>query len=432
MKYTNAYIDMYDAAVPHATVNELFAFIGLHVYVSIDYLPQLHMYWSHNYTHTFITRTMSRDRFKQLLRYFVVNDPANDDHILDPAAHTAPFITHLNQSFPLYLHPSRFLTLDEFMVAYKGDADIRQFIPSKPHRFGYKVYGVASDNYVLKLELYQGAANKKSERGATYDLVMRMLSDYHHRHHVVFMDNWFTSPTVLRALAECGVAACGSVRLNRVGMPSKSLISKPTMKNMHRHECLQFTHDDMTLAVWKDRSVVKILYNYVQPNAAPAHLSRYDQNHNEIAVSVPQAIHDYFYHARSVDVVGQLRYSYPIWRKAKRRYPALVWWLIDICIVNAFVLWSNHHPAQTHLKFREILMYEMTQQHHEGQAATSATASAARGAALTKEHYADHAETEGDCKQCTDRSQKRVRSRYICAACNVHLCIGKCFSLFHA
>jgi hypothetical protein len=100
-------------------------------------------------------------------------------------------------------------------------------------------------------------------------------------------------------------------------MPSQSLISKQTMKNMHRHECIQFTHDDMALAVWKDRSLVKILYNYMQPSAAHAHLSRYDQNHNEVSVSVPQAIHDYFYHARSVDVVGQLRYSYPIGRKAK-------------------------------------------------------------------------------------------------------------------
>jgi hypothetical protein len=121
---------------------------------------------------------MTRDRYKQLLRFFVVNDPANDDNILDPAAHTSSFISHLNRTFSLYLTPSRFLTLDEFMVAYKGSADIVQFIPSKPHRFGYKVYGVASDNYVLKLELYRGAAAEKSEKGATYDLVMRMLADF--------------------------------------------------------------------------------------------------------------------------------------------------------------------------------------------------------------------------------------------------------------
>jgi len=59
------------------TTDELYAFIGIHIYMSIDYLPRLHMYWSHNYTHTFITSIMPRDRFKAVISIYVLANVLN-------------------------------------------------------------------------------------------------------------------------------------------------------------------------------------------------------------------------------------------------------------------------------------------------------------------------------------------------------------------
>ena len=60
---------------------------------------------------------------------------------------------------------------------------------------------------------------------------------------------------------------------------------------------------------------------------------------------------------------------------------------------------------------------------------------ASRGAnasiALAKEHYSVLSQEERDCKQCCMRPHERTRTNYICAKCKVHLCIGKCFALYH-
>ena len=53
--------------------SELYVFFGLIIYMGIDRLPELPMYWSPQYTHSFVSDAMSRDRFQQLLRYFYVS-----------------------------------------------------------------------------------------------------------------------------------------------------------------------------------------------------------------------------------------------------------------------------------------------------------------------------------------------------------------------
>src|ERR1700744_5255787 len=115
----------------------------------------------------------------------------------DPLSRVRPFIQSLQYSFPHHYSPSQLLTLDETMVAFKGRSDIKQYIPSKPHKWGYKIYCLASDKYLLHFEVYEGKEAHPSAMGATYDTVMRMTTEDQQQNHILFTDNWFTSPTVL-------------------------------------------------------------------------------------------------------------------------------------------------------------------------------------------------------------------------------------------
>jgi hypothetical protein len=161
-------------------------------------------------------------------------------------------------------------------------------------------------------------------------------------------------------------------------------------------------------------------------------LQRWNDEGRNVSFGCPRAIHDYFYHARSVDVLSQLHYSYLPGRKAQRSWPRLAWWLIDMCIINAFQLWSKEqqHPGQ--LRFREELMHELLTQLPAEQKPHRDSARPNPATALAKDHYPEHTESRGDCVVCCDRSVGRTRSRFICAECDVHLCIGKCFSAYHS
>jgi len=51
--------------------------------------------------------------------------------------------------------------------------------------------------------------------------------------------------------------------------------------------------------------------------------------------------------------------------------------------------------------------------------------------ALAQDHYLEHAAVRGDCVVCSSTSPKRVRPQFVCAKCQVHLCVGLCFALYH-
>jgi hypothetical protein len=143
-----------NAAAPHdwrpTSASELYAFLGVHIYMGIDRLPRTEMYWSDTYRHPHISTLFSQDRFRQLLRFFSVVAP-------DPAAaerDALPFVRsladRLNRSFAEHFSPDQFITLDEALVAYKGRSPIKQYIPSKPHKWGYKIYCLARRSIHLR------------------------------------------------------------------------------------------------------------------------------------------------------------------------------------------------------------------------------------------------------------------------------------------
>jgi hypothetical protein len=429
--FTNKYMNKKQNNVPHTNENELLAFIGLHIFMGIVVLPRTRMYWSTDFGQPFVQNTMSRDRFNQLLQNVVVNNPTNDDAISDPATHTAYFIKHLNKIFPKYYKPSQYLTLDELMVAFKGASDIKQYVPSKPHPHGYKIFGLASDNYLRKIELYLGRSQKKSVKGPIHELVLRMTEGYEDENYILFTDSLFTSPAVMVDLAERKIAMCGSVSLKRVGMPNEDLISQETLRNMHVHQSLHYHSSNMHLVLWKDRSIVKLLYNHIITPTNTQNIKRWGDEHEKKIVTCPQALYDYFHYAKSIDIVGQLHYNYPIGRKAMRQYPSLIWWLIDICIVNAYTLWTMKQNNKNHLTFRMQLMNELVRDYRMSRMSSSQNTTITNTTMNEFDHYPKRADAKNDCVACSSRPSNRRRSAYICSACNVHLCIDSCFRSYH-
>jgi Transposase IS4 len=427
--YTNDYAQQRGAEREwRTTVEELYAFLGVHIYMGICPLPQWHMYWSEQYQQPFVAAVFPRWRFEQLLRYFHVAPPPPAVAAADPLSRVRPLIQSLQHSFPRHYAPSRCLTLDEAMVAFKGRSPIKQYIPSKPHKWGYKIYCLASDDYLLHFEVYQGKEEHPSPLGITYDTVMRMTTKYQHQQYFLFTDNWFTSPAVLDELKRRGIHCCGSVKRNRRGMP---VIADAEMDALRQGEWLQRQKGDSTVAVWRDRKAMWLLYNHCSPEEN-ASLQRWDDSGHKISVGCPRAIRDYFYGARSVDVSNQLHYSYLIGRKSKKAWSRLAWWLLDMCIVNAFQLWAIGKDASRQLNFREELMHSLVKLFGSNREAVQTSRGANASVALAKDHYSVLTQEDRDCAFCSHQPAQRTRTRYICAKCRKPLCIGQCFSRYHA
>jgi len=73
-------------------------------------------------------------------------------------------ISALNKRFLEVYNPTRELSVDESMIAFKGRSSMKQYNPLKPIKRGYKLWAIADqEGYVLQFELYQGKAEEIEE-----------------------------------------------------------------------------------------------------------------------------------------------------------------------------------------------------------------------------------------------------------------------------
>lgn len=407
--------------------HELLAFIGVYVYMGIDSLPQRRMYWQADTRHPTVAAVLSRDRFESLTRFLRVSPPEAAAAPRNPFSFVRAFIESLNHSFPRHWNPGRHLALDESMVSFRGRSDIKQFVPGKPHPHGYKIWVLANENYMLQLQLYEG---KAAAGPSIHDMTLQLTRLYRNTNHVLYCDSLFTSPTLLASLYDVGIRMCGSVKRNRIGMPSAAALSPEQLAAVPRGAHLQMQRGDATLCAWRDKKLVLLLYNHTDPKQLTT-MQRWGEDREAYQLACPQAIRDYFHHARAVDVINQLHYSYLPGRKSYKCWTRLVWWLVDICILNAFRLWQVQRPHESHLSFRMALARELMECLPPERRPQRTAHPPPGGAALAKDHYSVLLPGTGDCKQCSSRAQHRVRSQYGCAKCGVHLCIGDCFAAYH-
>ena len=411
--------------------NEVLAFIAVHIYMGIHYLPRISMYWNDESRHAFVTALFSRDRFQLMNSCFCLAPPEKRCAVDDPYLHTKRFIAHLNDTMPFLFFPHQEMAFDEAMCAYTGRSDIKQYLPMKPHPYGYKIWCLASEKYVLQIELYQCADDSFSQDGKMCDLIKRMVKRYTGRGHILYCDTFFTSPKLVTRLRDMKIYVCGSVSLNRQGMLPAEQVTADTLKKMKRWESLHYEHDNMSLAVWKDAKVVKVLYNHISPLAPDVYVTRWNDSGRKVRVRCPRALYDYFQHARAVDVFDQLHYSYIIGRKSMNQRTRLVWWLVDLCVVNAFTLYSRTRDSTDQLNFRKMLYKELASAHKQSIHTPEVSSVHERGPLLATVHYSVRVDTEKACVVCSGKGGKRVRTKHICAKCEKHLCIGECFRCYH-
>ena len=56
---------------------------------------------------------------------------------------------------------------------------------------------------------------------------MQMVENFQGKGHHLYMDNFYTSPTLFSSLLHVGIGACGTLRCNRIGVPT-SIKNPPT------------------------------------------------------------------------------------------------------------------------------------------------------------------------------------------------------------
>ncbi|CAK9809214.1 PiggyBac transposable element-derived protein 4, partial [Anthophora quadrimaculata] len=262
------------------------------------------------------------------------------------------------------------------MIKFKGRSSIKQYLPKKPIKRGYKLWLLADKSgYCYRFDVYTGKVGNQITKNLGEKVVNTITSNLVGKEHKIYFANYFTSVNLLENIKSKQINACGVVNKMRKYLPSFSI----NIKNRGEYE--SFVSDTGIMATqWIDNKPVLFLSNFHSPNQLSI---VYRRNRMGIRKSITclSLIADYNDNMNAVDKFDQLMSNYSLDRRIQIR----------------------KHKPNVSLEIRKRDSKQLPER--------------------------------SSCKRCAlcSTKKKEVRTLWSCTVCKVPLCLGKnmCFNKYH-
>ena len=202
------------------TSDEICAYLGIRIYMSVIDFPDIKTYWSGDlFFGGFTIANMSWDRFEKLKQYFYAADHTGYDRMnlnQDKCHLVRPMLTFISDACLENYVPHKEQSIDEVMIAFRGQLSFHQCILAKPTKYGMKVW-VRADSHngcVHEFEVYVGKPHGVArEVGLDQKKVVLKLSEkLRDKNNHVYFDNYFNSVELQEKLLGMGLFGCGTVK----------------------------------------------------------------------------------------------------------------------------------------------------------------------------------------------------------------------------
>ena len=172
--------------------------------------------WSKEDGRPIFNKLMSRNRYQQILRVLRF-DNANARRSIRSAVKFQP-IRYVFEEWDHNLRdaytPGPQMTVDEQLFFFRGRCPFRQYIPSKPGKYGIKVWAMceANTSYAWKMQVYTGkdsTIGREVNQGAR--VVKDLVKEIENSGRNVTCDNFFTSVSFARDLLQKKLTLVGTI-----------------------------------------------------------------------------------------------------------------------------------------------------------------------------------------------------------------------------
>ena len=187
---------------------------------------------------------------------------------------------------------------------------------------------------------------------ATCATVTGLAARTEHVGHKLYMDSFSSSPALFDDLHTVTINCCGTVRPNRKGM-LKNFGHKMKLK---RDDLKTKVKSNLTAIVWKDKQNVNILMNIHPP---PLEANFCDKQGKTTKQAI---IQDYNRHAGYTDNSDRIMKSYFISRRTWKWTKKLFIHLLDLTILNSFIILASCGSELSHSQFRMTSVRDIIQE----------------------------------------------------------------------
>lgn len=356
------------------TIQELKVFFAVIMNMSLNEKPTIDHYFNQEglYKQDFFTAMFTRRRFYQIYRSFHLAPPLPPrDRSLKTRGHKVQnIVDHVDRKFREMFSPKEDISIDESTIGFKGRIIFKMYNPQKPTKWGIRVYTVADSatGYIVGFVPYFGKPTTDSlvrpELPFTSRIVLHLMqklqSDCGAKGRHVFTDRFYTSPNLASELLLISTHTTGTVMANRQNLPPEvslllqiivnfywTYIMKRILfyqvkgkqtKKLKKGEILAFKKNNTVVIAWKDKRVVLLLSTY--HGAATAQSMRYKADGTTEEVTKPVAVLNYTAKMGGVDRADHYCASYNFSRKSKKWWHKVFFWILEVSIVNAYLLFN--------------------------------------------------------------------------------------------
>lgn len=455
---SNLYAHQKDGVILNCTKADIEQFFGILLHTGIVKMSSRRMYWSNECRYPPVADVMSRNRFEQLMKYFHIVDNANQipntspEH--DKLFKVRPLLNSLAESMRS-LAPEEYHSIDEQIIPFKGRSCLKQYIKSKPHKWGFKVFMRAGSSglmYDFKIYAGKGTCNDFG-LGFSGDIVMALCEGLPQgQNFKVFFDNWFSSLQLAVALKEKQLFCVGTIRADRIG--KCKLLSEKELKCSGRGSkdwSVEREHN-IALVRWFDRKSINFISTYaaVEPEST---CKRYKASENKrVDIPQPSVVKEYNKFMGGVDKADMLLELYRINMKSRKWYMRIVYWCLGVAVVNGWLLYRRHQDQLGKKYEYSLLRFQADAasalckagKMEKKKGRPSAESSLERKTKKYKvsttpvldirydniAHWPDYETKQGRCKFCP-----KGYAHIYCKKCNAYLCLTpkrNCFKDFHS
>lgn len=369
--------------------------------------------------------TMSNYRFQFLLQHVRFDDKATRadrlkfDNLAPIRKLFDAFVIKCKNGYCL----SEYVTIDEKLEAFRGNCRFRQYIPSKPNKYGIKIFALADAKlfYVSNLEIYVGTQPDgpyaTDNRPAL--IVERMCQPIYGSKRNVTIDNWFTSKELVdKLLKEYKLTVVGTIRKNKKQLPIEFVNGKGREVNS---SLFSFQENSTLVSYIPRKGKIVLLLSTLHND------DKIDSNTGK-----PEIIITYNETKSGVDVLDKLCASYNCARPT-RRWPMVIFYsIMNMAAINSLVIYGINNPNLQNIIRRDFLhdlSFELISDFLKEHATSNYIPRSLRSRIKEICHLEaevtplDNREnTIGRCCYCD--SKKNRKTKYFCKACGKYMCLG--------
>ena len=314
-----------------------------------------------------------------------------------------------------------------------------QYMPAKPNKWGLKAWGLADakTGYMCNWKLYLGKeAGVTRELPVAHSVVLGLTEPYHNKGHVIYMDNFFSSPALYKDLADHQMGACGTLRINRKGVPPIVQNAKPKAGDPP-----VTTRDGPILyIVWFDKRLVSLITTAHNSSTFKKKVKSKKHTGMHREVDKPVAIQSYSQHMGGIDRADKAMTFYLVVHRCCKWWKKVFFYLLEVCFCNALVIWRHSHRRVDAEQFRLTIVHGLLDGYQRDTSLGHGRPSRdPPNRLIGGEHFIilnpnqakNGRRSQPDCAVCSDRKVKRHQTQYICKKCEQPLCVYPCFERYH-